>query len=79
LNDDSKLSLHIPLSQGRKHAKKRLRINAVKQDLEMRRSTHSMDLRRNTVKRFWQFEKEDLDWWEQTLLTTLKLPVYENF
>jgi hypothetical protein len=56
-----------------------LRINAVKQDLEMRRSTQSKHLRRSTVKRFWQFEKDDLDWWKQTLLTTSKLPVYENF
>jgi hypothetical protein len=62
LNDDSKLSLHILLNQGRKHAKKGMRISAVKQVLEMRRTTYSKHLRRNTVKRFWQFEKEDLDW-----------------
>jgi len=38
-----------------------MRISAVKQVLEMRRTTHSKHLRRNTVKRFWRFEKEDLD------------------
>ena len=65
MNDDSKLSLHIPLNQGRKHAKKGMRISAVKQVLEMRRTTHSKHLRRNTVKRFWQIEKEDLDWWSK--------------
>jgi hypothetical protein len=52
----------MPLNQGRKHAKKGMRISAVKQVLEMRRTTYSKHLRRNTVKRFWQFEKEDLDW-----------------
>ena len=53
----------MPLDQGRKHAKKRLRISAVKQALEMRRSTLNKGLRRNTVKSFWRIEKEDLDWW----------------
>jgi hypothetical protein len=58
----------MPLNQGRKHAKKRMRKSAVKAYSEVRRSTLDKDLRRNTVKSFWQFEKEDLDWWSNLLI-----------
>ena len=42
-----------------------MRISAVKQVLEMRISTHSKGLRRNTVKTFWEYEKDVLDWWSK--------------
>jgi hypothetical protein len=48
LNDDSKLALHNPLCQDRKHAKNRKRTTAVKVFLQMRISTHTGASRRNT-------------------------------